>query len=208
MGGRDAASNSAVIRKQMARDDRIFHAEVHGSPFFILKSDQPSDVSMNEVAHATVCFSRAWREGMHGMNAFWVHPDQVKRSAPTGQFLPKGSFTIEGRRNFIRPDALRLAVAIVLHNDDHVVVCGPPEPVISGSVMYAIIEPHGSDLAEAAKRVRAEFLRMDEAIAKKIPLDDFVRALPAGKSQIKTVGRGDVTDNAAAGKKKAVDVIP
>ena len=47
---------------------------------------------MNEIAHATVCFSRAWREGMYGVSAFWVHPDQVKKSAPSGEFLPKGSF--------------------------------------------------------------------------------------------------------------------
>ena len=170
VGGRDAASNSAVIRKQMGKDDRIFHAEVHGSPFFILKgrgnSTEPSDVTMNEVAHATVCFSRAWREGMYGMSAFWVEPDQVKKSAPTGQFMPKGSFTISGKRNFIRAQALRLAVAIVPHNGEHVVVCGPPEPVIARSVLYAIIEPQGLDLADAAKRTKSEFLKIDEDITK------------------------------------------
>ena len=193
VGGRDAASNSAVIRKQMAPGDRVFHAEVHGSPFFILKaadpSAAPSDVSMNEVAHATVCFSRAWREGMHGMNAFWVSPDQVRKSAPTGQFLPKGSFTISGQRSFIRPRSLRLAVGMVIHNGSPVLVCGPPEPVVSRSVLYAIIEPHGPDLSEAAKRVRTEFLKLDEDAAKRIPLDDFVRVLPSGKSQVKEVGR-------------------
>jgi len=193
VGGRDAASNSAVIRKQMAPGDRVFHAEVHGSPFFILKgadpSAAPSDVSMNEVAHATVCFSRAWREGMHGMSAFWVGPDQVRKSAPTGQFLPKGSFTISGQRNFIRPQSLRLAVGMVIHNGSPVLVCGPPEPVVSRSVLYAIIEPHGPDLSEAAKRVRTEFLKLDEDAAKSIPLDDFVRVLPSGKSQVKEVGR-------------------
>ena len=48
---------------------------------------------MNEVAHATVCFSRAWREGMYGVSAYWVNPEQVKKSAPSGEFLPKGSFS-------------------------------------------------------------------------------------------------------------------
>ncbi len=189
VGGRDAASNSAVIRKQMSKDDRVFHAEVHGSPFFILKDAvSPSDVSMNEVAHATVCFSRAWKEGMYGMSAFWVHPDQVKKSAPTGQFLPKGSFTIQGQRNLIRAQTLRLAVGIIKHNDDYILICGPPEPIISHCVIYAIIEPHGFDLAEAAKRIRTEFLNVNETITKIIHLDDFVRVLPSGKSQIKDIG--------------------
>lgn len=193
VGGRDTSSNSALIRKQMADGDRVFHAEVHGSPFFILKDARrlPSDVSMGEVAHATVCFSRAWREGMHGMSAYWVGPDQVKKSAPTGQFLPKGSFTIEGRRNFIRAQSLRLAVGVVPHNDGHVLVCGPPEPVAARSVCYAVIEPHGLELAEAAKRIRAEFMRLDESVTRGITLDEFVRALPAGKSQIRDVRRGN-----------------
>jgi len=37
---------------------------------------------------------------MYGVSAYWIHPDQVKKSAPSGEFLPKGSFTIEGQRNF------------------------------------------------------------------------------------------------------------
>jgi len=191
VGGRDAASNSAVIRKQMSNDDLVFHAEIHGSPFFILKgvrNHSPSDVTMNEIAHATVCFSRAWREGMHGMSAYWVHPDQVKKSAPTGQFLPKGSFTVTGRRNFIRAQTLRLAVGIVPHNGDYVLISGPPEPITANAVCYAIVEPHGLVLAEAAKRIRAEFMQIDEATTKKIHIDEFVRALPAGKSQVKEVG--------------------
>ena len=197
VGGRDTSSNSALIRKQMAKNDRIFHAEVHGSPFFILKDARqpPSDVSMSEVAHATVCFSRAWREGMHGMSAYWVDPDQIKKSAPTGQFLPKGSFTIEGQRNFIKAQTLRLAVGMVPHNDGHVLICGPLEPIAARSICYAVVEPHGLELSEAAKRIRSEFMRIDESITKGISLDEFVRTLPAGKSQIKDVRRGEINED-------------
>ena len=192
VGGRDAASNSAVVRKQMQNNDRIFHAEVNGSPFFILKdaAGTPAD-SMNEVAHATVCFSRAWREGMYGMSAYWVMPHQVKKSAPTGQFLPRGSFTIEGQRNFIKPQTLRLAVGIISQGDGHALTCGPPEPIKRYSVCYAIIEPHGQEMAEAAKRIRIEFTRLEEDITRGISIDDFVRVLPAGKSQIKDIGYGE-----------------
>ena len=192
VGGRDAASNSAVIRKQMQGNDRIFHAEVHGSPFFILKdaAGAPAD-SMNEVAHATVCFSRAWREGMYGISAYWVMPHQVKKSAPTGQFLPRGSFTIEGQRNFIKPQTLKLAVGVVPQGDGHALACGPPEPIKRYSVCYAVIEPHGSEMVEAAKRIRAEFAKLAGDETKGISIDDFVRVLPAGKSQIKDIGYGD-----------------
>jgi len=192
IGGRDAASNSAVVRKHLAKDDKIFHGDIFGSPFFILKNaENAPDKSMNEIAHATVCFSRAWREGMYGVSAYWVNPEQVKKSAPSGEFLTKGSFTIEGQRNFIKSDTLRLAVGIIPLDDDYVLTCGPPDPIKKNSICYAIIEPHGTEMVDTAKKIRIEFSKIEEEITKKISIDDFVRVLPPGKSQIKEVNIGD-----------------
>ena len=193
IGGRDAASNSAVVRKHLVKNDKIFHGDIFGSPFFILKdAENAPDTSMNEIAHATVCFSRAWREGLYGVSAYWVNPEQVKKSAPSGEFLPKGSFTIEGKRNFIKSETLRLAVGIMPIDDDYVLTCGPPEPIKKNSLCYAIIEPHGLEMVEAAKKIRIEFLKIFEEITRKINIDDFVRCLPAGKSQIIEIGNGDL----------------
>ena len=193
IGGRDAASNSAVIRKHLVKNDIVFHGDIFGSPFFILKDAQNApDTSMNEIAHATVCFSRAWREGLYGVSAFWVNPEQVKKSAPSGEFLPKGSFTIEGQRNFIKSETLRLCVGIMPQDDDFVLTCGPPEPIKKNSICYAVIEPHGLEMVDVAKKIRIEFLKMHEEITRKISIDDFVRVLPAGKSQIKEIGAGNL----------------
>ena len=192
IGGRDAASNSAVVRKHLGKNDKIFHADIHGSPFFILKDAQNApDTSMDEVAHATVSFSRAWKEGVYGVSAYWVNPEQVKKSAPSGEFLPKGSFLIEGQRNFINSANLKLAVGIIPQEDDYVLTCGPPETIKKNSICYAIIEPHGSEMVDDAKKIRVEFSKIYEEITKKISLDDFVRVLPAGQSQIKETGVGD-----------------
>jgi len=192
VGGRDAASNSAVVRKHLVKNDKIFHADIFGSPFFIIKdAENAPDSSMNEVAHATVCFSRAWREGLYGVKAYWVHPEQVKKSAPSGEFLPKGSFTIEGQRNFINPGNLILAVGIIPQEDGYALTCGPPETIKKNSICYAIIEPHGLEMVDAAKKIRIEFLKIYEEITKKITIDDFVRVMPAGKSQIKEVDVGN-----------------
>jgi len=201
IGGRDAASNSAVVRKHLGKNDKVFHGDIFGSPFFVLKDAQNApNRSMNEIAHATVCFSRAWREGMYGVSAYWVNPDQIKKSAPSGQFLPKGSFTIEGQRNFIKSETLRLSVGIIPQEDGYALTCGPLETIKKNSICYAIIEPHGSEMVDAAKKIRLEFSKMEEVITKKISIDDFVRVLPAGQSQIKEVGVGDsqkeeITDN-------------
>ena len=39
IGGRDSSSNSAIIRKHLEKNDKVFHAEISGSPFFLLKDD-------------------------------------------------------------------------------------------------------------------------------------------------------------------------
>ena len=196
IGGRDAASNSAVVRKHLVKNDKIFHADIFGSPFFIIKNaENAPDTSMNEVAHATVCFSRAWREGLYGVSAYWVNPEQVKKSAPSGEFLPKGSFTIEGQRNFINSGNLKLAVGIIPQDDGHALTCGPSETIKKNSICYAIIEPHGAEMVETAKKIRIEFSKIHEEITKKINIDDFVRVMPSGKSQIKEVGMGDAQMN-------------
>jgi hypothetical protein len=71
------------------------------------------------------------------------------------------------------------------------VTCGPPETIKKNSICYATIEPHGSEMVDTAKKIRLEFLKLEEEIAKKITIDDFVRVLPAGASQITEVGLGD-----------------
>ncbi len=187
IGGRDASSNSSVIRKHLGKGDKVFHAEIVGSPFFILKEGGDEIVSsVSEVAQATVCFSRAWREGLYGLNAYWVRPEQVKMAAPTGQFLAKGAFPIEGTRNFIQVSSLQLGVGLYRRGESYSIMSGPVQAVKAQCLFYVVIEPSGLDMTELAKKVRVEFLKLAENqdIVKAFSIDDFIRALPAGDSHI------------------------
>ena len=193
IGGRDSSSNTAIIRKHIEKNDKIFHADVHGSPFYILKGSKEEirPTSLNEVAHATVCFSRAWRETMYGLNAYWVEPDQVKKAAPSGQFLPKGAFVIDGQRNFVNVSTLKLAVGLIKQDLDYLITCGPPIPIKKNSVCYVIIEPSGTEMVDVAKKIKKEFSKIKENIVKEISVDEFVRVLPAGESHIVESGLGE-----------------
>jgi len=128
---------------------------------------------------------------LYGVSSYWVNPDQVKKSAPSGEFLPKGSFTIEGQRNFIKAQTLKLAVGVLSQDDSFVLTCGPVEPIKKNSILYAVIEPHGIEMVEAAKKIKNEFTKLGEDVAKNISIDDFVRVLPAGKSQVKEIKHGN-----------------
>ena len=186
VGGRDSSSNSALIRKHMEKDDKIFHAEISRSPFFILKNRNKEllPLSIDETAHATVCFSRAWQASAYGLNSFWVMPDQVKKAAPTGQSMGKGSFMIYGTRNFIKVSSLKLAVGVLKMNENFLLVCGPPEPIKKKCVCYAIVEPGGSVISDVAKKIRAEFNKTDDSFQKLFTIDDYVRVLPTGSSKV------------------------
>lgn len=192
IGGRDASSNSAIIRKHLEKNDKVFHADIYGSPFFILKNGKESilPTTLNEIAHATVCFSRAWREAMYGLNAYWVEPKQVKKAAPSGQFLAKGAFVIDGQRNYVNVPTLKLAVGLVKQDTSYLITCGPPSAIKKNCVCYAVIEPTGSDMVDVAKKIKSEFVKMKE-LTKSINLDEFVRVLPAGKSHVVESGLGE-----------------
>jgi len=190
VGGRDSSSNSALVRKHMESDDKIFHAEINGSPFFILKdrSEDLMALSLEETAQATVCFSRAWQVSGHGLSSFWVKPDQIKKAAPTGQSMGKGSFMIYGTRNFIKVPSLKLAVGILKQDENFLLISGPVDPIKKNCLCYVIIEPGGSTISDVAKKIRAEFNKYSDKFQKLFVVDDYVRALPTGSSKITSTG--------------------
>lgn len=201
IGGRDASSNSALIRKHLTEHDIVFHAEVHGSPFFIVKNsasaaqDGQIESSLSQVAQATVAFSRAWKDGLSSADAYWVLPEQIKKGAPTGQFLPKGSFVIEGKRNYLKGVEIRLAIGVAQMGGKETLVCGPEDAIKKRSLFYAVLQQGGMDPMTAAKKVKSEMVKaagegeLAESL-KRISLDDFVRTLPTGQSRISFTAKG------------------
>ena len=200
IGGRDASSNSAVIRKHMTENDIVFHAEIHGSPFFLVKNaiNPENSTFVEETAQATVSFSRAWKDGLSNGDAYWVFPNQVKKGAPTGQFLPKGSFVIEGKRNFCRGIELKLSIGLIqIENKRYRFVCGPSSAIQKRSLVLASLLPGGSDPMYLAKKIKSEFVKVisdfDSDLAdylKRVILDEIIRILPSGQSKIERIERG------------------
>jgi predicted ribosome quality control (RQC) complex YloA/Tae2 family protein len=203
IGGRDATSNSAIIRKHLAENDLVFHAEVFGSPFFILKGAKQAEnvgQSILEVAQATVSFSRAWKDGLSSADAYWVEPSQIKRGAPTGQFLPKGSFVIEGKRNYIKGIEINLAIGVSKASSHYVMVCGPSSAIKRRSEIYSQLAPGGLDPNALSKKVKSELVRVTLGIEKQdsdllnyvklLGLADITRTIPSGHSKIIITEKG------------------
>ncbi len=196
VGGRDASSNSAVVRRHLTDNDIVFHAEIHGSPFFILKNTNGDELnSINEIAQATASFSNAWREGLVAIDAYWIHAEQVKKAAPSGQFLPKGSFVIEGKRNYVKGIELKLSVGLVRTKQMIKVMCGPPVSVKKNSLVYVLITKDNYSTSDAAKKIKMEFVKNTNTeiseFAKDLDLDDIIRVLPSGGCKVGQAALGD-----------------
>jgi hypothetical protein len=50
-------------------------------------------------------------------SAWWVHPDQVSKTAPSGEYLVTGSFMIRGKKNFLPPSQLIMGFAYMFKVD-------------------------------------------------------------------------------------------
>ncbi len=137
IGGRDSTSNEIIIKKHTDKDDIVFHTDMAGSPFFVVKVHEkintvgknieeknkdgkkedkdkitiPSKQTLQECADATACYSRAWKLGLATLDVFYVKPEQVSKEANTGEYVAKGAFIIRGKTNYLQPE-LKLAISV------------------------------------------------------------------------------------------------
>lgn len=181
IGGRDAQSNTLLVRRHLDNDDTVYHADLFGSPFFVLKqgAEQTAEESL-ELAQATVAFSSAWKTGLGSADAYWVTKEQVGTSAPSGEYLSRGSFMIKGRKNTVPHNLLQLALGT---DGRGRVVAGPEGAVAASCQSYVVLEPHREKTSETAKRVAHELKRMSGA-EQGPSIDDVLRALPTGGGKI------------------------
>ena len=118
LGGKDAQQNEIIYRKYLKKGDIYLHADLHGAATIVVKNnpktpDAPIPPStLSQAGTLAVASSNAW-DSKAGMSAWWVNADQVSKSAPTGEFLPTGSFMVHGRKNFLPPAQLILGFGVL-----------------------------------------------------------------------------------------------
>jgi len=109
--GKDASSNTALLKKHLGVKDLVFHTEFPGSPATVLvNGSEAGPEDLEEAAQITASYSKAWKEMFSNASVYYVKAEQVSFSPPSGQYLPKGSFMVYGKKNFLTVD-LKLAIA-------------------------------------------------------------------------------------------------
>jgi len=181
IAGRDAATNREVVEKHMEMKDIYLHADIVGAPHVIIKTQgkEVPENTLREAAEFAAMHSRAWREGLGSIEVYWVLPEQVSKQAPPGEYLPKGSYVIKGKRNYIKVP-LKSAVGVMSVNDEKMVICGPISAVEKHSSFMIKIAPGGTKKSDLAKVIQFKLKNFGLDIS----TDEIMRILPPGKGDI------------------------
>src|SRR3989338_1700542 len=152
IGGRDATSNEIIIKKHTEKNDLVFHTDLAGSPFFVVKADNKEigENTKREAADATVSYSKAWKLGMTSTPVFYVNPEQVSKKAKSGEYLKKGAFMIYGKTNYIS-NKINLAVGMTKSQQ---VMAGPLDAVKANCEKYTVLVQGDEKPSAVAKYIQ------------------------------------------------------
>ncbi len=172
----------------MENNDIVVHADIHGSPFVIIKGirQNMSQKTIEEAGQFTVSFSRAWSLGLSSADAYWVYPEQVSKKAPSGTYLKHGSFMVYGQRNYIRNIPLRLAIALFFDEGWAKFYVSPVDPIRILTDVYVEITPGNISREDATKQIMKFFYEVKGSKLKAVPnrknlINELIIRLPRGE---------------------------
>lgn len=179
IAGKDAKTNSDIIRKHLESGDIVIHAEIHGAAFAVMKCRKPAaKQALEEAMQFAACHSKAWAMQLGTIDVYWVKPDQVIK-----QQSGMGTFSIVGEKNYIRRMELRMGCGFV--KDELQVL---PHKVFEHLGLKCVPVYTGDIKArELAKKIRDRLKQLYIDKAKEIdgmPLSEIESRIPYGRGSV------------------------
>ncbi|VDP54383.1 unnamed protein product [Schistosoma curassoni] len=140
VAGHDSQQNEVLVKRYLKPGDIFVHADIHGASTVIIKARHltseevdsskhqdllhqhslplPPPKTLLEAGNMAVVLSSAWQSHVL-TRAWWVHHDQVSKTAPSGEYLTSGAFMIRGKKNYLPPCPFDYGFGIMfkLHED-------------------------------------------------------------------------------------------
>ena len=176
LAGKDAKSNEQVVKKYLKANDRYAHADIHGAPSVVVKSEQglsPSEISMKEASSFSLAYSKAWGARVASGHSFWVEKESVSKTPNTGEFLAKGAFVIRGKRNWHKNLEIMLAIGLIEYEGNEKLMGGPVESFVGKSKRYIVFKPGFIDRKTVSKKLANVFSEDLSSIEKLLPSGGF-----------------------------------
>jgi predicted ribosome quality control (RQC) complex YloA/Tae2 family protein len=172
VGGKDATTNEIIVKKHLEKEDLVFHTEIKGSPFFVIKDGQKcAQETKDQTAQATAIYSRAWKEGFSATDVFYVLPSQVTKEAQSGEHLGKGSFMVYGKKTI-----LNTTLKVAIGYDGEKIIGGPVDAIKSKTDNYLILTPGREKTGKLSKDIQK---KLGNGL-----IDDIIKFLPSGGAQL------------------------
>jgi len=191
VAGKDAVSNEVLIRKYAEPDDVVFHADIIGAPFVVIKTEgkEPNEQCLREASEFAVALSRGWREGFGTADVYSVKPEQLSKGGPSGEYVPHGAFVVSGKRNWIHNVPLKLAIGAAETEDGEIeFVGGPVEAVKAKTKNYVTILPGDTKGKELLRQVlyalASKMAKEQRRRIQKISIEEIRDFIPYTKGRI------------------------
>jgi ABC-type Na+ efflux pump permease subunit len=182
-----------IFKRHIEPGDKVMHAYIAGAPLTVIKSGgkEVTPLAIREAGEIAAAYSSAWKGGLAAVDVYWVSPDQVSQSAESGEHLAKGSFVIRGKKNFIKKVDLKVSIGVViLKNEEGIrearAVAGNTQAMSKHSTYFITVTPGVMEQNDAGKEVKKRLAMKampdDKVLIEALPIEDFVKLVPAGKS--------------------------
>ncbi|MDK2986866.1 ribosome rescue protein RqcH [Methanothermococcus thermolithotrophicus] len=180
IAGKDATTNETLVKRYLEKDDVVFHTLMEGAPFTAIKTEgkEVDEDTLQEVAKFAVSHSKAWKLGLGSADVYWVKPEQISKTAESGEYLKKGAFVIRGKRNFIRSVPLELGIGIVEYGGEEKLTTAPQNTLKNSFKKWVLLKPFKKKKGELVKELKKEFKEYN------VDDEDILRVLPPGESNI------------------------
>ena len=201
LGGKNLQDNELLVKNYLEKDDLYFHCDTHGASSVICKGR--GDIVIVEAACMALTHSKSWEERVLSP-VFWVEPSQVSKTAPSGEYLARGSFMISGKKNFINLPRLEYGVGIIFKEEGsqplefvgkptgseilHGMPVAAPWCVVKNYKYRVRITPGTSKKSQVCQNVMKVLCDMaegesEECVVRAVGLDEYMKVVP-GKSKI------------------------
>jgi len=182
VGGRDATTNDILMKKYATEKELVFHADIVGAPFFVIKAlgadgkpthPEADPESIEDAAIAAAVFSRAWKLGYGSLSVYYAPRSQFTKEAPSGEYVKKGAFMVYGKKEWVTVE-----VRVAVGTKEGKLTAGPPEAIRTWADKWVVLEPGDTKPGEITR------LLINELDLQGPGADRIQKALPAGKFRI------------------------
>lgn len=175
LAGKDATTNEILIKKHTSPWDIVFHADITGAAFTVIKAEgrQIPEEILKAAATLSACYSRAWSAGINAVDVYLVAPEQVSKTAPAGEYIGKGAFMIHGKKNYFHKTKLELAIGL----KENRLIAGSEEFIRPRCQKFVILTPGREHFKELSQKITKKLGKTEP--------EELQRIIPSGKGELK-----------------------